>query len=180
MLGAFGRRLFEGLDEVAPFLAGIPLRTGFAGEARFGLINDLRWGERALPRMVDRCAMLALPKGHDLPPAWPQRARVAGWPRVHLESSFPGSGQEGASVIARYTRPEMGRIAALLADRIYVTSDNPRTEDPKAIADAVDTTAAQRQSVAELLQEGRGRLAEVAPDRQSALTRQFSNLVPCK
>ncbi|MEA3057358.1 MAG: heptosyltransferase [Sphingomonadales bacterium] len=57
---------------LAPFLAGIPLRTGFAGEARFGLINDMRWGERALPRMVDRCAVLALPKGHDLPPAWPQ------------------------------------------------------------------------------------------------------------
>src|SRR5437660_893250 len=45
---------------LAPFLAGIPLRTGFLGEARFGLINDLRPGERRLPRMVDRCAMLAL------------------------------------------------------------------------------------------------------------------------
>src|ERR1700686_4830917 len=33
---------------LAPFLAGIPLRTGFAGEARFGLINDVRWGERKL------------------------------------------------------------------------------------------------------------------------------------
>src|SRR5436190_1318852 len=47
---------------LAPYLAGIPLRTGFIGEARFGLINDLRFGERALPRMVDRCAVLALPK----------------------------------------------------------------------------------------------------------------------
>ncbi len=48
---------------LAPFLAGIPRRTGFVGEARFGLINDLRFGERRLPRMVDRCAALALPKG---------------------------------------------------------------------------------------------------------------------
>jgi heptosyltransferase-2 len=47
---------------LAPCLAGIPERTGFVGEARFGLINDLRFGERALPRMVDRCAALALPK----------------------------------------------------------------------------------------------------------------------
>src|ERR1043166_3498742 len=31
---------------LAPFLAGIPLRTGFAGEVRFGLINDVRSEER--------------------------------------------------------------------------------------------------------------------------------------
>jgi hypothetical protein len=34
-------------------------------------------------------------------------------------------------------RPDMGRIAARLADRIVVTSDNPRGEDPAAIAEAV-------------------------------------------
>ena len=56
---------------LAPYLAGIPRRTGFVGEARFGLINDLRFGERALPRMVDRCATLALAKGESMPPDWP-------------------------------------------------------------------------------------------------------------
>jgi lipopolysaccharide heptosyltransferase II len=56
---------------LAPFLAGIPERTGFAGEVRFGLLNDVRWGERALPRMVDRCAALALPKGAALPSGYP-------------------------------------------------------------------------------------------------------------
>src|SRR4029077_8512585 len=53
------------------FLAGIPQRTGFVGEGRFGLINDLRFGERRLPRMTDRCAMLALPKGESAPAQWP-------------------------------------------------------------------------------------------------------------
>jgi heptosyltransferase-2 len=56
---------------LAPFLAGIPQRTGFLGEARFFLLNDIRFGERRLPRMVDRCAMLALPPGASRPPSWP-------------------------------------------------------------------------------------------------------------
>src|SRR5262245_1825262 len=70
---------------LAPFLAGIPVRTGFAGEFRFGLLNDVRLGEKALPRMVDRCAMLALPKGASQPAAWPEPvlsvppAEVSAW-----------------------------------------------------------------------------------------------------
>lgn len=56
---------------LAPFLAGIPQRVGFLGEARFGVLNDWRWGERSLPRMVDRCAALALPAGAPLPAEWP-------------------------------------------------------------------------------------------------------------
>ncbi len=56
---------------LAPWLAGIPLRTGFAGELRFGLLNDVRWGERKLPRMIDRMGALALPRGASLPSEWP-------------------------------------------------------------------------------------------------------------
>ncbi len=70
---------------LAPFLAGIPKRTGFVGEARFGLLNDWRWGERKLPRMVDRCAALALPRDAALPAEWPlpelhvPSAEIAAW-----------------------------------------------------------------------------------------------------
>src|SRR5262249_44471116 len=59
-------------SELAPFLAGIPVRTGFAGEARFGLINDIRFGEKKLPRMIDRCAALTFPKNAKLPTDWPK------------------------------------------------------------------------------------------------------------
>ncbi|MBQ6473539.1 MAG: UDP-N-acetylmuramoyl-L-alanyl-D-glutamate--2,6-diaminopimelate ligase [Victivallales bacterium] len=37
----------------------------------------------------------------------------------------------------RAKRPKMGRAAAQLADRLYVTSDNPRTERPEAIIDEI-------------------------------------------
>jgi heptosyltransferase-2 len=56
---------------LAPALAGIPERIGFVGEARFGLINRWRWGEKALPRFIDKNAALALPDGASLPPEWP-------------------------------------------------------------------------------------------------------------
>jgi heptosyltransferase-2 len=56
---------------LAPFLAGIPVRTGFTGEARIGVLNDLRPGERKLPRMIDQMGALALPKGATLPVEWP-------------------------------------------------------------------------------------------------------------
>jgi len=56
---------------LAPAMSGIPVRTGFAGEARFGLINDMRWSERHLPRMIDQMGALALPKGAPRPSEWP-------------------------------------------------------------------------------------------------------------
>jgi heptosyltransferase II len=56
---------------IAPALAGIPERVGFVGEARFGLINRWRWGEKALPRFIDKNAALALPDGAALPREWP-------------------------------------------------------------------------------------------------------------
>jgi heptosyltransferase-2 len=68
-----------------PFLAGVPERIGFIGEARFILLNSARWGERKLPRMVDQCAALALPENAEIAGDWPApelrvpRSEVASW-----------------------------------------------------------------------------------------------------
>jgi heptosyltransferase-2 len=74
---------------LAPFLAGIPQRTGFAGEFRFVLINDMRFGERKLERMIDCFVALAVPKKAVPPETWPlpsieiPPAEVNGWLSRH-------------------------------------------------------------------------------------------------
>ncbi|MFA7399944.1 MAG: lipopolysaccharide heptosyltransferase II [Sideroxydans sp.] len=50
-----------------PYFADIPVRTGFIGEMRFGLLNDARRLDKAkLPLMVERFSQLAEDKGQDI------------------------------------------------------------------------------------------------------------------
>jgi heptosyltransferase II len=70
---------------LAPFLARIPERTGLVGEARFIVLNDVRFARGKLPRMVDECAAMALAAEAELPPEWPTpelnvpAAEIATW-----------------------------------------------------------------------------------------------------
>ncbi len=49
---------------ITPFFTGAKIRTGFVGEMRFGLLNDLReLDEKQLPAMVERFCALAEPAG---------------------------------------------------------------------------------------------------------------------
>jgi lipopolysaccharide heptosyltransferase II len=106
---------------LAPALAGIPERVGFVGEFRFGLLNRWRWGEKALPRFIDKNAALALPDGAPLPPEWPvpqlrvpaeaierwrQTQQLANGPAVALAPGSVGSGKRW---------PYYGEAARLLA-----------------------------------------------------------------
>ena len=58
---------------LAPFFAGIPRRTGFRGEMRYGLINDMRPLDKlALPMTVQRFVALGLPPRAPLPHPLPR------------------------------------------------------------------------------------------------------------
>ncbi|MFO1304550.1 MAG: lipopolysaccharide heptosyltransferase II [Burkholderiales bacterium] len=53
---------------IVPFLARIPKRVGYTGEARWGLLTDARsLDKKAMPRLVDRFAALAVPRGALVP-----------------------------------------------------------------------------------------------------------------
>jgi UDP-N-acetylmuramoyl-L-alanyl-D-glutamate--2,6-diaminopimelate ligase len=64
-------------------------------------------------------------------------------------------------------RPLMGAIAARLSERAIVTNDNPRTERPELIADAVLSGV-----------HNEGRSAEVILDRRTAIFRAISEARP--
>lgn len=66
---------------LVPFFAGIPLRTGFIGECRYGLLNDARkLNKRTLPLMVQRYAQLAEAPGVAVPHPLPS-------PELHIPES---------------------------------------------------------------------------------------------
>ncbi|MBR1153671.1 lipopolysaccharide heptosyltransferase II [Bradyrhizobium sp. JYMT SZCCT0428] len=114
---------------IAPTLAGIPERVGFFGEARFGLINRMRWGEKALPRFIDKNAALALPDGAPLPPEWPvpQLAvppeDASRWRQANGLATGPavalGPGSVGASKRWTYF-PEAARLLAERGFEVWV------------------------------------------------------------
>lgn len=63
---------------ILPFAAGIPQRTGFRGEMRYGLLNDIRPLDKArLPRTVDRFVALGLDKDAPLPADIPLPSLIA-------------------------------------------------------------------------------------------------------
>jgi UDP-N-acetylmuramoyl-L-alanyl-D-glutamate--2,6-diaminopimelate ligase len=65
----------------------------------------------------------------------------------------------------RGKRAPMGEIAARLADRLYITSDNPRGEQPRAIVDAIVAGVGARPHVVEL-------------DRRRAIERAIAEAQP--
>ena len=56
---------------LVPWLAGVPRRTGFRGEWRYGLLNDIRSLDASLDQTVKRFVALGMPRGAALPGSLP-------------------------------------------------------------------------------------------------------------
>ena len=87
---------------LVPWHAGIALRTGYRGEMRYGLLNDLRrLDEKELPLIAERYAALAQPAGEALERPIPQ-------PRLAVDEA------QRRATLARY-RLDLAKPAAAFA-----------------------------------------------------------------
>ncbi|MDO9104742.1 MAG: lipopolysaccharide heptosyltransferase II [Methylovulum sp.] len=107
-----------------PFFAGIPERTGYLGECRWGLLNDARSLDKTLlPMTVQRFVALGLPKNADMPPAYPLPALAVGPAKqravlkkfaLTLSTAAPASGG-----LTAYTPSLAAKILALCPGAEY-------------------------------------------------------------
>ena len=90
-----------------PFFANIPCRTGYVGEARWGLLNDARKLNRMrLGMTVQRFVALGLPANHSRPPVYP-------YPSLSIETA------QQAAVMDKFGIQPGGRILALCPGAEY-------------------------------------------------------------
>ncbi len=131
----------------------IPMQTRLVGQFNvsnlLGVIGAMRAMGVPLARAIEACSTLSPVPGRMDCVAWPGRPLVA-VDYAHtpdalqqaLLSLRPLANERGGRLWCVFgcggdrdaaKRPLMGRLAQQLADRIVLTSDNPRSEDPQAI-----------------------------------------------
>lgn len=161
--GSFGRHEFAtpllGLHNVSNLLGvlGVLLCAGVEAPAAFRALATLRPAPGRLERVQREKGPLVLVDYAHKPDALDKV----------LTACRPLAASRGGRLVVlfgcggdrdRGKRPIMGSIAAHLADRVVVTSDNPRSEDPKRIIEEILAG----------VREGRDRVG-VEPDRALAI-----------
>ncbi len=128
-LGISLETIFDGLDE----MEGVPGRlqpvvpNGWArGGSRFQVLVDYAHTHDALENVLNAIRTTMGPA--EKPPEGGTPNRGKG----RLICVFGCGGDRD-----RTKRPKMGKVAERLADRVIVTSDNPRTEEPEAILEEI-------------------------------------------
>jgi heptosyltransferase-2 len=92
---------------LVPFFAGIPVRTGYRGEWRYGLINDIRpFDPIRLDQTVRRFVALVLKPGEDALPAIPE-------PRLRVDAAAQSAARERLGLTGS------GAVAALMPGAEY-------------------------------------------------------------
>ncbi len=108
---------------LVPFWAKIPVRTGYKGEMRYGLLNDIRPLDKSVLTMtVQRFVTLGLPQNAALPPAIePPRLQVSAAECAAVRQQFlqnpsptlPLSGEGEQSALASCSSPDKGRLGGV-------------------------------------------------------------------
>lgn len=78
----------------------------------------------------------------------------------------------------RTKRPRMAAIAHRLADQIFITSDNPRTEDPQAIIHEILAGLPDHDRPSDRPQPPREARVIVEPDRAAAIAQAIASALP--
>jgi heptosyltransferase-2 len=169
---------------LVPFFARIPVRTGYVGEARYGLLNDARlFDKTGHPLLVERYAALAEPRGAPLPRPLPHprlatdpAARRATLARLGLLGSGPVAvfcpGAEYGPA-KRWPVPHFAALARALARQGHAVWLVGSAKD-REIAQAI-TTAAQDGTAAPVLDLCGKTSLEEAIDLISAASLVVSN-----
>ena len=151
-----------------PWHAGIPVRTGYRGEMRYGLLNDVRrLDEDALPLIVERYAALAQPAGEALrrPAPMPRlaidaAAREATLARHDLQGKSPitvlAPGAEYGPAKRWPARhfAEVARAVAAAGSRVWLmgsTKDQPITAEVQRLSGGVCEDLAGRTTLDEAI-----------------------------
>ena len=152
-----------------PWHAGIRVRTGFKGEMRFGLLNDLRrLDEDALPLIVERYAALAQPADEPLRrPLAPPRLAIDPATRAQTLAKYGlGSGDTPVAVLApgaeygpakRWPARHFAHVARTLAARgsrvclLGSAKDQPITAEVQQLSGGVCVDLAGRTTLDEAI-----------------------------
>ena len=144
---------------LVPWFAELPLRTGFRGELRYGLLNDVRSLDATLDQTVKRFVALGRPRG-DAPPSRCRRACGRGSQRC-AQSRAAARGARaapGAPLVAlmpgaeygpakRWPAAHYGALAAELAsagaDVVVLGSAKERAIGDEVVARAAHRARAQ-------------------------------------
>jgi heptosyltransferase-2 len=140
---------------LVPWLARVPLRTGFRGEWRYGLLNDVRALDARLDQTVKRFVALGLPRDAAVPPVLPAelqprlrsdarnlerlRALHALTPGARVAALMPGAEYGPAK---RWPAAHFGALAANLAradaDVVVLGSAKEKTIGDEVVASAAN------------------------------------------